>query len=192
MGAKEGVGAVDTFTGTLWRGWKALRDDGVDTQLHLGLFRSDYLLHQNDESRELELKQVEFNTISSSFGTLSERAAGMHRYVSPEFTRACVAHQLITFRYIAQATSYFNSSPLIADASHLPLNETTSNLAAGLAEAHAAYLSLYHTPSTLTSVSASGTSGTSTMSPRVHVLFVVQPNERNVFDQRWLEYALLS
>jgi hypothetical protein len=26
MGAEEGVGAVDEFTGALWRGWKALRD----------------------------------------------------------------------------------------------------------------------------------------------------------------------
>jgi len=29
MGAEQGVGKVDEFTGQLWRGWKKLRDDGV-------------------------------------------------------------------------------------------------------------------------------------------------------------------
>jgi len=47
--------------------------------LHLGLFRSDYLLHAAEDG--LSLKQVEFNTISSSFGALSECAAAMHRCV---------------------------------------------------------------------------------------------------------------
>lgn len=46
--------------------------------LHLGLFRSDYLLHTG-EGDALGIKQVEFNTISSSFGPLSEKVAAMHR-----------------------------------------------------------------------------------------------------------------
>jgi hypothetical protein len=51
--------------------------------LQLGLFRSDYLLHESssDPTARLELKQVEFNTISSSFGALSELAGKLHRYV---------------------------------------------------------------------------------------------------------------
>ena len=48
---------------------------------HLGLFRSDYLLHNPDGGKEVSLKQVEFNTISSSFGILSHRAAALHRFV---------------------------------------------------------------------------------------------------------------
>jgi hypothetical protein len=48
--------------------------------LHLGLFRSDYLLHTG-EGDGLGLKQVEFNTISSSFGSLSDKVAAMHRWV---------------------------------------------------------------------------------------------------------------
>lgn len=47
--------------------------------LQLGLFRSDYLLHAPAANEPLSLKQVEFNTISSSFGPLSERVAAMHR-----------------------------------------------------------------------------------------------------------------
>lgn len=69
--------------------------------LHLGLFRSDYLLHSSasDPSTPLELKQVEFNTISSSFGALSQLAGDLHRYVK-HFVNSCCfvrAHQAISF-----------------------------------------------------------------------------------------------
>ncbi|KAG2125780.1 glutathione synthase [Suillus clintonianus] len=147
MGAEEGVGKADEFTGTLWRGWKNIREYGVVQPLHLGLFRSDYLLHAAED--RLALKQVEFNTISSSFGPLSERAAAMHRN-------------------ILASTSYFSASPYLT-ADNFPENSTTSGLAEGLAKAHAAY----------------GVQD-------ARILFVVQPNERNVFDQRWLEYELLE
>ena len=30
MGAEHGVGKVDDFTGQLWKGWKALRDEGIN------------------------------------------------------------------------------------------------------------------------------------------------------------------
>ncbi|KAG2753746.1 glutathione synthase [Suillus brevipes Sb2] len=148
MGAEEGVGKADEFTGTLWRGWKKIREHGVLAQpLHLGLFRSDYLLHTAED--RLALKQVEFNTISSSFGPLSERVAAMHRN-------------------ILASTSYFSASPHLT-ADNFPENSTTSGLVEGLSKAHEAY----------------GVRD-------ARILFVVQPNERNVFDQRWLEYELLE
>ncbi|KAG1885394.1 glutathione synthase [Suillus subluteus] len=147
MGAEEGVGKADQFTGTLWRGWKKIREHGVVQPLHLGLFRSDYMLHAAED--RLALKQVEFNTISSSFGPLSERAAAMHRN-------------------ILASTSYFSASPHLT-ADNFPENNTTSGLAEGLAKAHEAY----------------GVRD-------ARILFVVQPNERNVFDQRCLEYELLE
>ncbi|KAI0665204.1 glutathione synthase [Cubamyces menziesii] len=150
MGAEQGVGRVDEFTGQLWRLWKRLRDQGIKQTRHLGLFRSDYLLHTpSKEGAPLELKQVEFNTISSSFGALSENVAKLHR------------HLLAT-------TEYFNSSPLLK-LENLPPNNTIAGLAEGLAAAHKAYAS-----------------------PSAWILFVVQDGERNVFDQRWLEYELLE
>ncbi|KAG6337388.1 hypothetical protein ID866_1711 [Astraeus odoratus] len=119
MGANEGIGKVDEFVGTLWRGWKDIRDAGMAQPLQLGLFRSDYLLHTGDGDGKLSLKQVEFNTIASSFGTLSERAAAMHRYL----------HGL---------TDYYDISPYFKP-DNFPLNETTARLAEGLAQAHKAY-----------------------------------------------------
>ncbi|CDO69537.1 hypothetical protein BN946_scf184785.g42 [Trametes cinnabarina] len=149
MGAEKGVGRVDEFTGHLWRLWKRLREQGISQSRHLGLFRSDYLLHTANEDAPLELKQVEFNTISSSFGALSQNVAGLHR------------HLLAT-------TEYFNTSPILR-VENLPPNDTISGLAEGLAAAHRAY-----------------------GSPSAWILFVVQDGERNVFDQRWLEYELLE
>ncbi|KAF8895244.1 hypothetical protein BD779DRAFT_1498364 [Infundibulicybe gibba] len=148
MGTVDGVGAVDDFVGQLWTGWKQIRDAGLGRTHHLGLFRSDYILHSTD-SGSLSLKQVEFNTISSSFGPLSERTAGMHRH-------------------LCASTEYFGVSPHIKAAS-FPKNSATTGLALGLATAHKAY-----------NVDGS------------RILFVVQAGERNVFDQRWLEYELLE
>jgi hypothetical protein len=86
----------------------------------LGLFRSDYLLHAPGNDSPLELKQVEFNTISASFGALGERAAGLH------------AHLLA-------ATGYFGAAPGVLAPENLPANATTAGLAAGIARAHKAY-----------------------------------------------------
>ncbi|KAJ7590685.1 hypothetical protein C8J56DRAFT_857918 [Mycena floridula] len=140
-------GTNDPFVGSLWEGWKAIRREDNIQQLQLGLFRSDYLLHQQP-GKDLGIKQVEFNTISSSFGPLAERIGALHRYLS-------------------DSTDYFGLSPLLSGA--FPNNHATKMLAAGLAAAHKAY-------------------GV----PSSQILFVVQPGERNVFDQRWLEYELLE
>ncbi|KAJ7164989.1 hypothetical protein C8R46DRAFT_1220133 [Mycena filopes] len=150
MGSVEGVGKVDDFVGQLWTGWKALRDEGLVQPLQLGLFRSDYLLHAGaNDDEPLTLKQVEFNTISSSFGALSQRTAALHRYLHA-------------------STSYYNAYPDMK-AADFPPNDTTAGLVEGLAAAHAAY-------------------GVK----EAKILFVVQAGERNVFDQRLLEYALLE
>ncbi|KAJ7823645.1 hypothetical protein B0H13DRAFT_2681398 [Mycena leptocephala] len=149
MGSVEGVGKVDDFVGQLWTGWKNLRDEGMIQPLQLGLFRSDYLLHAGSNGEPLSLKQVEFNTISSSFGALSERTAALHRY-------------------LYATTSYYNRCPEMKP-EDFPPNNTTAGLVEGLAAAHAAY-----------------------NVKTAKILFVVQAGERNVFDQRLLEYELLE
>ncbi|KAK7019880.1 glutathione synthetase [Favolaschia claudopus] len=149
MGAIDGVGKVDDFVGQLWTGWKNLRDEGIVQPLQLGLFRSDYLLHAGLNDEPPTLKQVEFNTISSSFGALSERTAALHRY-------------------LYATTTYYNAYPAMKP-EDFPANNTTAGLVEGLAAAHSAY-------------NVDG----------AKILFVVQDGERNVFDQRWLEYELLE
>lgn len=49
--------------------------------LSLGLFRSDYMVHQTDVNgtSTVGIKQVEFNTIASSFGGLSSQTSALHK-----------------------------------------------------------------------------------------------------------------
>jgi glutathione synthase len=85
-----------------------------------------------------------------------------------------------------QAARYFGSSAGF-DIEDFAVNETRAGVAEGLAAAHKAY----------------GVEGSVLVFPRIcgvslmmdsraQVLFIVQPGERNVFDQRGLEYELLE
>lgn len=47
--------------------------------LSLGLFRSDYMVHQSTTDDAPTIKQVEFNTIASSFGGLSSQTSRLHK-----------------------------------------------------------------------------------------------------------------
>ncbi|KAL7419828.1 Glutathione synthetase [Cryptotrichosporon argae] len=72
-------------------------------------------------------------------------------------------------RYLLQTTGrYFEASPHLT-ADNLPKNKSLEHIAAGLADGHRAY-----------------------GNTKAVVLFVVQDGERNVFDQRWLQYELES
>ncbi|GAA5825314.1 hypothetical protein JCM11251_006933 [Rhodosporidiobolus azoricus] len=113
------VAKVDEFQGKLYEIWKAVKKEGVRQPLSLGLFRSDYLLHSPPSApSSLSIKQVEFNTISSSFGVLSTRVTALHRYL------------LLSGAY---PTDPRLSLPA------LPENGALEGLAAGLAAAHRAY-----------------------------------------------------
>ncbi|KAL4703755.1 hypothetical protein ACJJTC_017543 [Scirpophaga incertulas] len=70
---------VDDFTAKLYDIWLKVREEGIaQSQLSLGLFRSDYLMQKADGNR---IKQVEFNTIASSFGALTSNLPAMSRYI---------------------------------------------------------------------------------------------------------------
>jgi len=110
------------------------------------------MVHQGDSKDSPTIKQVEFNTIASSFGGLSSQTSKLHKYLS--------------------TTDY----PLLGRLSEeesliLPDNESKKNLANGLRSAFQAYQS---------------------GGPKHNccVIFLVQDPERNIFDQRHLEYEL--
>lgn len=56
--------------------------------LSLGLFRSDYMVHKDTSTADhtLQIKQVEFNTIASSFGGLSAPTSALHRSLPSEYS----------------------------------------------------------------------------------------------------------
>lgn len=111
---------VDEFQAQLWALWNRVRKEGVAQPLHLGLFRSDYLLHQVDQHGTLALKQVELNTISSSFGPLCTRVSELHRH-------------------LASSTAFYDLSPHLR-IDQMPKNRALETLASGLAAGHHAYL----------------------------------------------------
>lgn len=162
----ESVVHVDDFQKQLWDIYIDVKDDLVQP-LSLGLFRSDYLLHDQQRSGsaeaemgsrsgQLQLKQVEFNTISASFGALCTKVNGLHRHLS-------------------STTDYLDVHNGLSNLDNLPQNKAQEVLVGGLAAAHQAYLSQ---------------SSSSSSAKNVYVLFVVQKGERNAFDQRPLEHAL--
>ncbi|RIB03504.1 glutathione synthase [Gigaspora rosea] len=139
---------VDDFLEKLYNIYINVRKEGVTQQISLGLHRSDYILHLAPNSTEAHIQQVEFNTISSSFSSLSALTSELHKYVIP--------------------LQYFDVSPTLKiDA--LPTNEAMINLPKGIAKAHQLY-----------------------GSENAVVLMVIQPAERNAFDQRWIEYILMN
>lgn len=113
---------VDDFIARLWGVHLAVKREGYVQDLSLGLFRSDYMLHQDpsEPTASPEIRQVEFNTIASSFGGLSSKVSSLH------------SHLLSVNAYPPT-----NSSPITP--ASLPANRSIESLSRGLASAHAAY-----------------------------------------------------
>eukprot|EP01029_Cantina_marsupialis_P026560 TRINITY_DN7174_c0_g1_i1.p1 TRINITY_DN7174_c0_g1~~TRINITY_DN7174_c0_g1_i1.p1 ORF type:complete len:453 (-),score=134.24 TRINITY_DN7174_c0_g1_i1:219-1577(-) len=78
----ESVCESDEFTRKLLEISKAIHQDptyNVD-EVRLGVHRSDYMLNSTEE-QQLEPKQIELNTIASSFGCLSSLTTGLRQYL---------------------------------------------------------------------------------------------------------------
>ncbi|EQK99634.1 hypothetical protein G6O67_006840 [Ophiocordyceps sinensis] len=144
----------DDFIQKLWQIHLKVKQEGYTQPLSLGLFRSDYMVHQDSSVSPptLQVKQVEFNTIAASFGGLSFYTSLLHKYLA--------------------TTEYpFLKQPLTPGSLALPDNRPVQGLVAGIEAAYRAYPN-----------SALGHSRC--------LLFLVQGAERNVFDQRHLEYQV--
>ncbi|KAI0486861.1 glutathione synthetase-like protein [Xylaria cf. heliscus] len=148
------IGDSDDFITELWKVHLRVKEEGYVQHKSLGLFRSDYMVHQDATGSEPQIKQVEFNTIASSFGGLSSQTAQLHKYLS--------------------STEYpLLSKSISRDALNLPPSNSAAGLASGIREAFIAY-------------------GASSTGHSKCVIFLVQDGERNIFDQRHLEYSLQS
>lgn len=169
--------------------YTALREAGPPAQpVALGLHRSDYMVDDSQEdkkAKEPRLLQVELNTIASSFGCLAAGTAGLHRFLLERYFASAAEADDEEGRdgALAFLGSYLKAHPGIAAAgpgsdpaaaaqclAALPANPTLEALPAAIAAAHAHY-------------------GGNKRGAAV-VVFVVQPGERNLFDQRFLELAL--
>lgn len=141
------------FTGRLFDSYnEAIKQSPNNTLVQpvsLALVRSDYMV--DTKGLAPQIKQVEFNTVSVSFGALSSKVGQLHNHLN--------------------SSGYYGGKKYYTE-KELPISNSVNELVEGLAEANA-YYNKNEDRDTI-------------------VLFVVQPNERNCFDQRLLEYALLE
>lgn len=141
------------FTGRLWDCYLKAKTNGLVQNVSLALTRSDYMYDEISN----KIKQVEFNTVSVSFGGLSAKVGQAHQYVD---RLGLYANRPFCKYY---------------EDNELPMSESDKNLARGLYSGVKYYNDKY----------LSG-------EKKSIVLMVVQPNERNAFDQRAIEYNLLN
>jgi len=107
---------VDDFTGRLYQVHQTILDEGGSAQnLSLGLFRSDYFYDCDESSLNgLGIKQVEFNTVASSLGSLVSVVCSAQKYILSELNRRDLLE-------------------------NLPPNQALEGLAAGMLEACSIY-----------------------------------------------------
>jgi glutathione synthase len=149
----------------MWKIHLAVKEEGYAHEYALGMFRSDYMLDVPDNTSQPSLKQVEFNTISSSFGGLASLVTQMHT-------------ELATFPSISQPLAY-PSHPLFSGQSQQSDSSTTSSTT-GIPPPNSAVPTL--TESLAAAHKAYGPSKSTPPLP-LCILFLVQDTERNIFDQ---------
>ena len=144
------VATSDKFVERLLEIYKSLPSGVIQESVHLGLLRSDYMINCDNLGFDKPL-QVEMNTIASSFGCLSKKVGDFHRFILARNAESTMYEQLLT----KTAPSY--GSDIKTAVTAIPENTSIRVLALGIAMAHLLYAN-----------------------SKAVVIFVVQPNERNV------------
>ena len=160
------VSEADPYTAKLLELYREIylettsRDVHAATADRLGIMRSDYMLQGPN------IKQVELNTIASSFAGLSTRVASLHAMLVQRFG---VQDFLLQNKQLVVGTAETNPSDGVPD------NPALERLPRAMQVAVERYKERF-------SVNAD----------EVCVLFVVQEGESNTVDQRMLEFRLFS
>ena len=167
----------------------------------LGILRSDYMLHRTtttksdekeEESCNYSLKQVELNTIASSFAGLSSTVAKMHSYLTTrmmfiEEDNDNSSGEITQFlnRNIDAVMRGGSRSEVDLDKGDglvgVPESPAMTAIPKAISVAYNRYCTRFFISSLKSSVATTVVA---------IVLFIVQPNETNTVDQRMLEYAL--
>ena len=69
------------------------------THTHTGVHRSDYMLHDAGDGSPVCAKQVEINTVASSFAALSQRVSGLHKMLLGTNSHKSVHHDFTAQMY---------------------------------------------------------------------------------------------
>ena len=169
----------DEFTRRLLEIAERVTAEGAVQPLQLSINRSDYMIEQPSADATPRILQVELNTISVSFPSLSAKMCELHRHtvarLAVDLALTDTTHAEVVHGRPGLAAAMNATSAAEVEAA-LPSNASVREVAAALAQAHDEYASF---------VSAAGTPA-----PRLVVLMIVATTESNVIDQRGLEEQL--
>jgi glutathione synthase len=214
----EDVRNVDEFTGMLLKLYEDIylndnddddsggnkKNEGAKSADRLGILRSDYMLHRSDGDDngggEYSLKQVELNTIASSFAGLASTVAKLHKFLTKRMENdGDELYKFLEENEFAVMGSVGNS---VGDTVEevdgegivtrgVPTSLAMIRLPAAMAVTYERYRARFNIDdnnNNNNNNSKETTGGSS--SRKLVILFVVQPNETNTVDQRLLEFAL--
>jgi len=221
------VRTVDEFTGKLLNLYEEIyvTDDGEKKNENargadrLGILRSDYMLHQNnhrggggddddDDGEEYSIKQVELNTIASSFAGLASTVAKLHGFLTRRMGDEGLREFLeVNERAVMGSVGSSGGGYDVARgarggeegesvaAKGVPQSLAMTRLPAAMAVAYHRYCTRFNiiiiqSSSDNNSSSSSSSSNNTNSNIKPVILFVVQPNETNTVDQRLMEFAL--
>jgi len=179
------VRTVDEYTGKLLDFYEEIylgERKGSDWGKHarqadrLGIQRSDYMLHQTAPGGEYALKQVELNTIASSFAGLASTVAKLHGFLTQRMKSDGRLNEFLEENHKCVKRS---DSGTAGGVDGVPESPSMTQLPLAMSIAHERYCQRYMSGQDSSSVNV-----------RPTVLFVVQPNETNTVDQRLFEFAL--
>ncbi|CAB9521167.1 Glutathione synthetase, chloroplastic [Seminavis robusta] len=163
-----GVSDTDPYTAKLLKLYQEIycgQDDNfAKTADYMGIHRSDYMLHKGADDK-YHIKQVELNTIASSFASLSTKVAALHRHVTSRFEA--------DVKELLQANKEKVVGTKGGDDDGVPINPALEQIPKAMAVAFSQYVSRF-SPSNAV------------------IVFVVQDGETNTVDQRMLEHRLWS
>ena len=145
----------------------------------LGILRSDYMLHRAEEGGGYAIKQVELNTIASSFAGLASVVARLHAFLTARMAGELGAFLDENERAVVGSSAVGPGGP---EDRGVPLSPAMARLPAAVAVAFERYRARH------LRADAAATDTAADVPPVV--LFVVQPGETNTVDQRLLEFAL--
>lgn len=148
---------TDSFTTRLLSILNLVHKEGVKQPYAMGIHRSDYMIHQGEN-----LRQIEINTISSAFGALTHCMSDLHTHL----IRNWATRQ--SGQYDANAVDASLANVKTLENSSL---ETIVDLFNEAVEVYCAGAKVAR-------------------SPKIAVLMIVQPGERNSIDQRFLQYRM--
>ena len=137
-----GVSEIDPFTAKILELYRKVYVDDSDTNApakiadKLGIHRSDYMLHCNSNDNSYQIKQVELNTIASSFAGLSCKIANMHRFLTSRYAKECEEFLQINRKRVTMNENVDDASSQLS----VPVNPALEELAFAMKVAYDRYV----------------------------------------------------